>query len=349
MTKLTLTCFLLFHLGSVVVIMRKLKVLDVSSMPDDLYFSLFEGYIDSSRFMLVRAGAKAPEDKVCELVGDADVLLSDPFHFTHVTRRIIEAGPMLRLIQCYTIGFDDIDIAAARKRGIPVANSAGITAKPMAEYTIMAALYLTKSIDYASSETHKGDWVQQSLVRPPLIPLEFGSLTMGILGCGSIGQEVARLAGVFGARLIYHNRRRLPRETENSLGLTYVSFDDLLGSSDVLSVNVPLTDETRDMIGAEEVAKMKRGAVIINTARGEVVDASALAEALTSGHLRGAAVDVFMNEPNIGECPLLGLRNVILTPHSSALSPDVMKRVPPKVMENLNRVYEGKPPLRVVN
>lgn len=329
--------------------MRKLKVLDVSSMPDELYFPMFKGYMDSDRFILVRAGAKAPEDKVCDLVGDADVLLSDPFHFTHVTRRIIEAGTRLRLIQCYTIGFDDVDIAAARERGIPVANSAGITARPMAEYTLMAALYLIKSIDYANSETHQGNWVQQSLAGPPRIPLELGSLTLGILGCGSIGQEVARLAGAFGATLLYHNRRRLPPETEKSLGLQYVSFEDLLGSSDVLSVNIPLTDETRSIIGAREIATMKRGAVLINTARGEVIDTSALAEALKSGHLRGAAVDVFVKEPDISECPLLGLRNVILTPHSSALSPDIMRRVPPKVMENLNLVYEGKPPLRVVN
>jgi phosphoglycerate dehydrogenase-like enzyme len=327
----------------------KLKVLDVSSMPDELYYQLFEGYFDGGRFEVVRAGAKASEEKVCELVRDADVLLSDPFHFTHVTRRVIEAGTRLRLIQCYTIGFDDIDLAAARERRIPVANSAGITAKPMAEYTIMAALYLTKTIEYTNSETHQGRWVQPQLIAPPHIPLEFGSLTLGILGCGSIGQEVARLAGAFGTRLLYHNRRRLSQEIEERLGLRYVSFDDLLGSSDVLSVNVPLTDETRGMIGAEEMAMMKRGSVLINTARGEVVDACALADALKSGHLRGAAVDVFVNEPYIAGCPLLGLRNVILTPHSSALSPDIMKRVPPKVMENLNRVYEGKPPLRVVN
>jgi D-3-phosphoglycerate dehydrogenase len=103
------------------------------------------------------------------------------------------------------------------------------------------------------------------------------------------------------------------------------------------------------MIGADEIAMMKKGAVLINTSRGEVVDMYALADAIESGHLRGAAVDVFTDEPNIGECPLIGLKNVILTPHSSAISPDAVKRVPPKVMENLNRIYEGKPPVRVVN
>jgi phosphoglycerate dehydrogenase-like enzyme len=116
-----------------------------------------------------------------------------------------------------------------------------------------------------------------------------------------------------------------------------------------LSINVPLTSETKGLIGAEEISSMKKGAVLINTARGEVVDVIALADAIRSGHLRGAAVDVFPDEPNIEDCPLIGLDNVILTPHSSAISPDSIKRVPPKVMENLNRIYEGIPPLRIVN
>jgi phosphoglycerate dehydrogenase-like enzyme len=103
------------------------------------------------------------------------------------------------------------------------------------------------------------------------------------------------------------------------------------------------------MISINEIALMKKGAVLINTARGEVVDIYALSDAIKSGHLRGAAVDVFSNEPNIEGCPLIGLKNVILTPHSSAISPESVKRVPPKVMENLNRIYEGKLPLRVVN
>jgi phosphoglycerate dehydrogenase-like enzyme len=213
----------------------------------------------------------------------------------------------------------------------------------------MAALYLLKSIEYAYSELRKGNWVQQQLMTPPEQPLELGSLTLGILGCGSIGQEVARYAGVFGTKILYNNRKRLDESIERKLGLTFSSFKDLLRSSDVLSINVPLTEETRGLIGAAEMALMKKGAVLINTARGEVVDVHALAEAITSGHLRGAAVDVFENEPDIEGCPLIGLDNVILTPHSSAISPVNMVRVPPMVMENLDRVYAGEPPVRVVN
>ena len=329
--------------------MDRIKIVDVSSFEEDVFKVMTEGAFDFDRFELVRAGRGASEDDIVGLVGDAEIILTDPLHVQPVTRSIIEAAENLRLIQCYTIGFDDVDIEAARERGVPVANAAGTMSKPIAEYTIGVALYLLKSIEYASSEFHKGVWVQHDLLRPPRLPLELGAITLGIIGCGSIGQAVARLAKGFGTKIIYHNRNQLPGEIEGELGLEFASLDDVLASSDVLSINVPLTDETRGMIGAEEIAKMKTGAVLINTARGAVVDNVALADALKSGHLRGAAVDIFENEPHIQDCPLLGLSNVILTPHCSALSPESPKRCMAKVAENLGRFYEGKPLLNVVN
>ena len=329
--------------------MSKLKIVDFHTISEEFSNKLFEGYMDYTRFEIIRAEKDMSILEKCELVKDADILLSDSVHMNPIPRQIIESAKKLKLIQCYTIGYDDIDIEAAREQGIPVANSAGILSKPIAEYTIMSALYLIKSIEYAYSEFMKGNWTQQELLNPKIQPLEFGSLTLGIIGCGSIGQEVAKLARGFGTKILYHNRKKLDEKVERDLGLEYSSFENVLRTSDVLSVNVPLTNETTGMIGADEIALMKKGAVLINTARGEVVDIHALAEAIESGHLRGAAVDVFENEPDIGECPMIGLKNVILTPHSSAISPDAVKRVPPKVMENLNRIYEGKPPVRVVN
>ena len=329
--------------------MVKMKIVDVSTFDDEAFATLIGGVIDNDRFDLVRAGKDASEEDIIELVRDAVIILTDPIHIRPVTRRIIDAADNLKLIQCYTIGFDDVDIEVARERGIPVANAAGTLSEPIAEYTIAVALQLLKPIWYASSELHKGNWVQQELLAPPMLALELGVLTMGIIGCGSIGQAVAQLAKGFGTRILYHKRNRLSEEVERELGLNYSSLDDLLASSDVLSINVPLTDETRKMIGAEEIAKMKAGAVLINTARGEVVDYGALADALKSGHLRGAAIDVFENEPNIEDCPLLGLGNVILTPHSSAISSESPRRCMEKVAENLSLFYEGKPLLNVLN
>jgi phosphoglycerate dehydrogenase-like enzyme len=328
----------------------KLKILDIMHSDDEFFNAIYDGHIDYSRFDVARSGKNPTEDLICRLVGDADILLSDPFHFVRVTRKIIESGRKLKLIQCHTVGFDDIDVVAARENGIPVANSAGITAIPMAEYTILSALYLLKPVRYADDELKKGRWAQGEITtQAHLRPLELGEQILGILGCGSIGQEIARMAKGFGTRLLYHNRNRLPTEIEQRLDLEYASFDELLHRSDILSVNVPLTEQTRGMIGEKEIAKMKPGAILINTARGGVVDEHALADALREGRLKGAAVDVFEREPIDEACPLLDLENVLLTPHISAISPEVMKRVPVKVIENLNRIYEGKPPLRVVN
>jgi len=324
-----------------------MKILDMCILPDTFH-KLWEDYMDYDRFEIIKAGTE-PEEKICELVKDVDILLSDPYHRKHVTTRIIEAAEKLKLIQCYTVGFDDIDIKTARAKGIPVANNAGIAAKAIAEYTLMAAMYLIKSIKYAHDQLNAGNWTQQQLSSPPEIPLELGSQTLGIIGCGNIGQEIARLAKSFGCKIIYHNRNKLPDEIESELTLEYASLEEALSKSDILSINVPLTDETRDMIGAAEIGKMKEGAVLINTSRGGVVDERALADALTSGHLRGAAVDVFKDEPQITGCPLIGLDNVILTPHSSGISPELMNRAAVYTMENLNRFYEGKPPLRIVN
>jgi phosphoglycerate dehydrogenase-like enzyme len=331
-----------------VLVLDKLKILDLMNLPDEPYYKFIEGYMDYDRFQIIRAGTE-PESRISELVKDVDILLSDPYHRTPVTTKIIEAADNLKLIQCYTIGFDDIDIEKAREKGIPVANNAGITAKPMAEYTLMAAMYLTKSIKFAHDNLVNGVWTQRQLSTPPEIPLELGSQTLGIIGCGNIGQEIAKVANAFGCRIIYHNRRQLPEEVEKKLNLEYHSKEEVLSESDILSINVPLTDETKDLIGEKELRSMKKGSVLINTSRGGVVDEQALADVLVSAHLRGAAVDVFKDEPDVSGCPLVGLDNVLLTPHSSAISTDIMIRAAKYTMENLNRLYEGKSLLRIVN
>jgi lactate dehydrogenase-like 2-hydroxyacid dehydrogenase len=135
--------------------MKKLKIIDFCTMNEETITKMFEGYMDYSRFEITRADKDLPLEEKCSLVKGADIILSDPAHFNPITKEIIESAEKLKLIQCYTIGYDDIDIKTARKKGIPVANSAGILSKPIAEYTIMAALYLIKSIEYAYTEFKK--------------------------------------------------------------------------------------------------------------------------------------------------------------------------------------------------
>jgi D-3-phosphoglycerate dehydrogenase len=294
-----------------------------------------------------RPSENATEEEMCELVKDVDVLMSDPLHFRPVTRKIIESGENLKLILCATIGFDDVDITAARELDIPVVNSAGISAKPIAEYVIMAAIFLLKQIKLMDSEFQARRWGKPLLVGPRH-PKELGSQTIGIIGCGSVGQQVARLAKTFGSKVIYHNRNQLSQALEDELEIEFVSLEKLYSDSDVVSINVPLTDETRGMIGAEELAQMKEGVILINTARGHIVDEQALAEAVLSGHVGGAAVDAFANEPDIENCPLIGLENVLLTPHMCSRSPDLIDRVAKCVNENLDNLYYGRPLVRLV-
>lgn len=325
-----------------------MKVLYIGTGTKEAFHKLWDPIFDYSRFTVTRPSETATEEEMCELVKDADVLMSDPLHFRPVTRRMIEAGVQLKLILCATIGFDDVDIQAARERNIPVVNSAGMSAKPIAEYVIMAAIYLLKHIKLMDSEFQEGRW-GKPLLKDARNPRELGSQTVGILGCGSVGQQVARLAKVFGSKILYHNRNRLQTDLEDELGARFVGLEELLSSSDVVSINVPLTDETRGIIGVDELSSMKKGAILINTARGHIVDEQALADAVKSGHLSGAAVDAFAVEPDIEACPLIGIENVLLTPHMCSRSPDLIERLAKCVNENLDNLYYGRPLVRVVN
>jgi phosphoglycerate dehydrogenase-like enzyme len=325
-----------------------MKILYLGSGTKEAFHKLWDPIFDYSRFTVIRPSENASEEEMCEQVKDVDVLMSDPLHFRPVTRKMIEAGEKLKLILCATIGFDEVDLKAAREHNIPVVNSAGMSAKPIAEYVIMAAIYLLKHIKLMDSEFQERRW-GKPLLEGTRHPRELGSQTIGIIGCGSVGQQVARVAKAFGSKVVYHNRNRLNNELEEEIGARYVGLDELLAVSDVVSVNVPLTDETRGLIGAGELAKMKKDAILINTARGHIVDEQALADAINSGHLNGAAVDAFAVEPNIESCPLIGLENVLLTPHMCSRSPDLVERVAKCVNENLDNLYYGRPLVRIVN
>jgi phosphoglycerate dehydrogenase-like enzyme len=328
--------------------MKKLKILAISSSSDERFHQTWDPLIDYSRFQVLRPTENASEEEICNLIEDVEILMTDGLHFRPVNKELIESGQNLKLILCPTVGYDEVDLEAARENGIPVVASSGISAKPIAEYVIMAAIYLLKHIKLMDSEFQERRWSKPLLVGPRQ-PRELGSQTIGILGCGSVGQQVARLAKAIGSRVLYHNRRRLPTELEDELRVEYVPFDTLLRMSDVVSVNVPLTNETRGMIGADELAKMKERAILINTARGNIVDEQALADAIESGHLGGAAVDAFAIEPDIQNCPLIGLENVLLTPHMCSRSPELVKRVEICVNENLDNLYYGRELVRVVN
>jgi len=174
-------------------------------------------------------------------------------------------------------------------------------------------------------------------------------MTLGILGLGAIGKAVVKRANVFGPRIIYHKRNRLTEKEENELGVEYVEFEELLAKSDILSIHVPLTEQTRRMIGREEIAKMKNGAILINLTRGGVLDESSVAEAVKEGKLSGAGLDAYEHEPVSSNNPLIGIENVILSPHVGGATKESLDRTLEMSGENMARILAGQKPKHVVN
>jgi D-3-phosphoglycerate dehydrogenase len=239
---------------------------------------------------------------------DADVLVVRSR--TRITAKVIESAKNLKIIARPGVGVDNIDGEAAAKHGIKVITSPQASTRSVAELTLGLILSLAREIPRADRALRKGRWEKRELKGS-----EVAGKSLGILGLGKIGDEVARLGRALGMEVIYWSRHRKP-DREAAAGIAYVSFKELFKRSDFLSIHVTLTTATRGIIGKRELAWMKRGACLINTARGALIDETALYEALRAGRIRGAGLDVFSEEPYTG--PLRGLRTVVLTPHIGA-------------------------------
>jgi lactate dehydrogenase-like 2-hydroxyacid dehydrogenase len=245
-------------------------------------------------------------------------------------------------------GYDEVDISAANEMGVPIATTRAANAQAVAEHAIMFMLVLLNRGIYAHRATRRGDWPQMELLVEKRTK-ELRGRTLGILGLGAVGKEVASRVRAFGTRVIYHKRNRLSLEEERRLELEYVEFDELLTRSDILSIHVNLTPETKGMIGRREISMMKDGAILINTARGAVVDEQALADALMKGKLFGAGLDVFNHEPLGPENVFNGIDNVILSPHISGGTVESITRMIESAGKNIALVLGGKRPLNKVN
>ena len=222
----------------------------------------------------------------------------------------LAAADSLRVVARYGVGTDNVDLAAARARRIVVTNTPGANAGAVAELTVALLLLLTRPVLGAAAATREGGWPRTS-------GLSLGGKTVGLVGFGAIGRAVARLLSGFDCRLLVYDPW-CDAEQAAQLRVAVVDLDALLAVSDFVSLHVPVTPETRGMVSAEFLAKMKPGATLVNTARGELVDEAALHEALSAGRLRGAALDAFAVEPPGAANPLLSLPNVIATPHMGA-------------------------------
>ncbi|MDP3766403.1 MAG: phosphoglycerate dehydrogenase, partial [Dehalococcoidia bacterium] len=293
-----------------------------------------------SREAEVDVRLKPALDELRDLIRDYDALVVRSE--TKVTSEVIEAGKKLQVIGRAGRGVDNIDLDAATHQGIVVVNAPLGNTISAAEHTIALMLALARHLPEAHASLRAGRWERQQFVGT-----ELRSKTLGLVGLGQVGMEVARRARAMEMRVVAADPYVAP-ERAQSLGVELVPFDELLQQADVISLHAALTGTSRDLIGEEELAKVKRGVRIINTARGELIDEAALLRAIDDGRVSGAAIDVFREEPP-GESPLLTHEKVIVTPHLGASTAEAQERVALDVAEEVLAVLRGDPARYAVN
>ena len=270
------------------------------------------------------------------MIADAEFILTA----VAVDAEMIKSAPKLKLLHKWGIGVDKFDLDAVRAARVPVAITAGANAGAVSEHTVMLMLATYRRLALADRKLRDGIWIRPQIRGQAY---QLSGKTVGLLGFGNVGRMVAhRLAG-FNVTILYHDIRRADMATEKSLHVTPVSLDELLERSDVLSLHVPLTRVTRGIINAEAIARMKTGAILINAARGEVLDEPALYDALVSGKLHGAGLDVFAKEPADPTNPLLKLDQVVVTPHTAGSAIDLVADIARHAFTNMQSVLNGEP------
>lgn len=291
------------------------------------------------RFLCLTDGNSAERKR---RLAEADYILvaTEP-----VTSAVMDAAPQLKHIQHQGVGYNNIDLQAAAARGITVAITPDGTAESVSEHVILLILALYRQLLKADADTRAGGWLQFGL-RPTSYNL--AGKTLGIIGLGRVGKAVAKLAHAFGTRIVYTDIVEPPAAIREQLGARSLPLDELLATSDIVTIHVPLDTTTREMIGAEQFARMQPHAIFINASRGETVDEAALIEALQQHRIAGAGLDVFTDEPPQRDNPLLKMENVVVTPHIAAGTRDALVDKMRGAFANIVRVHRGEPPVEQV-
>ncbi len=289
----------------------------------------------------VRIFDTLPHEDIISAIGDSDAVVVNK---ARITSEVMDACQNLRFVGLFATGYNNIDTKAAKERGIVVCNVPGYSTDSVAQHTFALILHFACHADDYAASVAKGDWANAASFSYLAFPTsELKGKTLGIFGFGTIGKAVAKIALAFGMRVIASVRR--PIELE---GVKFVDHDTLFAESDYLTLHCPLTEETRYFVNQATLAKMKPGAVIINTARGGVIEEEALTEALNSGKLRGAGIDVLDIEPMRPNHPYLTAKNCYITPHVAWGSIEARTNLIDLVAENLKQ-FENGTPIHVVN
>ena len=304
---------------------------DTLSMVDDLAPKGFE---------IVKALHNSPEQKAA--LPGADYFVG--FVQQYVNPQLFKDAPKLKLVQLLSAGYDRADLEAARKSKVPLCNNGGANSVAVSEHALLLMLAVSRRLITQHRNVTAGRWQGNA---PPTLH-ELRDKVLGIVGLGTIGKKVARLALAFGMAVHYYDIKRLSEAEEDALGVRFRLLPEILRHSDILSLHVPLNDSTRGMIGKQELAVMKKSAIIVNTSRGPVIDEKAMTEALSKNELFGAGLDVFDEEPTPPDNPLLKLNNVILTAHLAGPTWESNITRLRNGFDNVQRVARGEPALWVV-
>ena len=285
-----------------------------------------------------------PQSVLMQKARESDGLLT--LLTDRVDAALIAASPKLRVISNMAVGYDNIDVPEATRHGIPVGITPGVLNETSADFAFALLMSAARRVVEADRYTRQGRW--KTWGAQVLLGQDIHHATLGIIGLGRIGVEIAKRARGFDMQVLYHNRTRRP-DLEGTLGVEYATLSELLSRSDFVSVHVPLTTETRHLIGSRELAMMKPSAVFVNTSRGAVVDQRALYEALRDRKIFAAAIDVTETEPIAPDDPLLTLDNVIIAPHIASASVPTRRKMALMAAENLLAGLRGEVPPHCVN
>lgn len=278
----------------------------------------------------IRFLSSKTQDALIEAVSDADYILAGGR--LKINKEVLEKAEKLRMIQRSGVGLDALDLDAMREKGIPLYVNQGVNAESVAEHTLLLMLSCLRRLPIINNNTKNGIWKKQE---QGVQTRELKGRVIGIIGMGNIAKALVGLLRPFGVKILYYNLVQMPSEFESQNNMTFVGMDELLASSDIVTIHCALTENTRNLINTETVRQMKDGAILINTARGEIIDPTAVADALKSGKLSYAAFDVHAQEPIPENYPLKDIDNVMLTPHIAGVTADSFRNMMHDAFRNI--------------
>lgn len=312
----------------------KIVILDARALnPGDLSYDCISQFGEVTLYQRTDS-----EAETIARIGDSEIVLVNK---VPITEAVLNACPNIQLICVQATGYNIVDVDACAKRGIPVTNVPSYGTAAVAQFTMALILEMCHRIGLHNHSVHQGDWAKAETFCYWLTPqMELAGKTLGIIGFGRIGQAVGKLAKAFGMKVIAYNRSQCEEGRQIA---EYVDLDTIFTQSDIITLHCPQTIETQNLINADTIAKMKDGTMLVNTARGGLVDEEALVAALESGKLRYAAVDVVSKEPMPLDNPLLKTRKCIITPHIAWAPVESRQRLLDTVVENIRCYLDGKP------